>query len=113
MPNQITKSEALRFISDITHAINQSDNAENVLERILSACIHATHAESGSIMLIDEDGENLTIHVSQGLAPESAHLKLRIGEGITGNVARTGKARIVGDATSESDYIPVKEGLIS
>ena len=53
MPEQVTKSEALRFISEITHAANQTDDPESVLERILSACIAATAAESGSIMLID------------------------------------------------------------
>lgn len=113
MSNQITKTEALRFISEITHAVNQGGDPEAILERILSACIQTTYAESGSIMLIDEDGENLTIRCSQGLPPEFGRLKLKMGEGVTGRVARSGKARIVGDAASETDYIPLKEGLCS
>lgn len=111
MPDQVTKSEALRFISEITHAANQTDDPESVLERILSACIEATNAESGSIMLIDEDGQNLTMRVSQGLSPQSAQLKLKLGQGVTGWVAARGKARIVNDASSEPDYIAVKDGL--
>lgn len=113
MPEQVTKSEALRFISEITHAANQTDDPESVLERILSACIAATGADSGSIMLIDEDGESLTMRVSQGLAPQSGHLRLRLGQGVTGWVAQKGLSRIVHDAASEPDYIPVKEGLTS
>ncbi|MBI3396118.1 MAG: sigma 54-interacting transcriptional regulator [Spirochaetia bacterium] len=93
--------------------MNQNDDPEGVLDQILSACIQITGAESGSIMLLSADKAYLEIHASRGLSVSADSLRLAVGEGVTGWVAKKGQPRIVSDAAGESDYISVKEGLCS
>ena len=46
----------------------------------------------------------LEIHAAQGLPANAAELKLRVGEGITGWVARTGQPTRVGDVRGDPRY---------
>src|SRR5512136_3415216 len=62
-------------------------------------------ASSGSEVLINPTSELLEIHASHGLPPKVAELKLRVGEGITGWVARTGRPARVGDVRSDPRYV--------
>ena len=47
----------------------------------------------------------MEIHAATGLPADAADLKLRIGEGITGWVARTGKPARVGDVAKDPRYV--------
>lgn len=113
MQQEITRDEALKFISEVTRAMNQSEEPDSALDQILYACMKSTNAELGSIMLLDNDKKRLTIHASRGFSKSADKYTLNVGEGVTGSVARTGKPRIVNEAASEADYIPLKEGLNS
>ncbi len=113
MQDEITKKQALRFIHEITLAMTGSDDPEAVLDRILSACIEATTSDSGSIMLMEKGKESLEIVVSRGLKMRPRSFRLKTGEGVTGWVAKNGRGRLVGDASSEKDYIRLQEGLFS
>src|SRR5205085_4760781 len=50
----------------------------------------------------------LEILASEGLPSDAAQLKLRIGEGITGWVARTGKPARVGDVVRDPRYVMLR-----
>lgn len=113
MSERITDTEAINFVIDVTRAMNQSDEPDGVLDQILHACIQSAHADSGSIMLLDRDKENLIMRASRGFSITASGYKHKVGEGVTGDVARTGSARIVNDSSHEVDYIPLKEGLQS
>lgn len=104
---------AARFIQEITSAMNRIEDPEEILDGLLSDCIEATEADSGSIMLLDSTGEYLEARVVRGLDLLGGKLRLRIGEGVTGWVAREGKSRLVGKASEEQDYIRIKEDLQS
>ena len=103
----------LDFVREISHAMNQSDDPQEILDQILQASIESAGADSGSIMLLDSKKESLQMRASRGISPEAANLKLKLGEGVTGWVAEHGKARIVSNARKESDYITFKRGLLS
>ncbi len=113
MQQDITSREALTFISEITKAMNHSDEPDGVLDQILYACMQSTGADSGSIMLLDNDRQTLTIRASRGFNVSGDAYTLRIGEGVTGWVALHGESRIVNDADREADYIKLKEELLS
>jgi len=56
----------------------------------------------GEILLIDEQTHILTRHVHRGLSKEFVDtIRLSLGEGITGNVAQTGKAVLLEDISSD------------
>ena len=56
-------------------------------------------------MLINPTSGFLEIQASEGLPPNAAELKLRVGEGVTGWVARTGKPARVGEVSQDTRYI--------
>ncbi len=109
----ITLHKSLNFIREVTDAINQNDQPEQALDHILQTCIEITNSDSGSIMLIDSKREYLQMRAYRGLSPTNQGLCLKIGEGITGWVAKHGKPRIIHDTRKQADYIKVKTGLLS
>ena len=112
MQKKISSQESLNFISEVTRVMNQSEDPEGILDRILSTCMQITGAETGSIMLVSTDRDFLSLRASRGFNADDTY-KLRMGEGVTGWVAMNGKSRIVNDAMEEKDYIPLKEDLVS
>ncbi len=115
-PQEITLRKFLNLVLEITHAINQNDDPEQALDKILQACMDSTNADSGSIMLVDPDRKFLQMHVSRGLSHNIQNikkLKLRMGEGVTGWVAKSGKARIVYNTHEEGDYVTLEPELLS
>ncbi|MCB1169090.1 MAG: sigma 54-interacting transcriptional regulator [Leptospiraceae bacterium] len=93
--------------------MNRIEDPEEILDGLLSDCIEATEADSGSIMLLDNKREYLEARVVRGLNLLGGKLRLKVGEGVTGWVAREGKIRLVGNASEEQDYIRLKEDLQS
>jgi len=59
------------------------------------------------VALINPNTGFLEIQSSVGLPPNAKSLKLRIGEGVTGWVARTGKAALVNDIAADPRYVRV------
>ncbi len=68
---------------------------ERMLADILGMAARATHAGSGSIMLLDRDARNLRIAVAVGLPAETvAAVRRPVGEGVAGTVFATGSPRV-------------------
>src|SRR2546429_4913751 len=70
-------------------------------------------ASSGSVALFNPTTGFLEIDVSHGLPPNALQLRLRLGEGITGWVARAGKPARVGDVSKDPRYIMVRRNVRS
>jgi Nif-specific regulatory protein len=112
MPSKIYEN-ILDVVSNLTSLMNQTENSQLLLERFLEECIIITQADSGSIMLLEDNQEYLSAIVAIGLDKNSAGMRLKIGEGITGWVAKHKKARIIDDAYTEQDYVRVRDDLVS
>jgi Nif-specific regulatory protein len=112
MPSKIYEN-ILDVVSNLTSLMNQTENSQLLLERFLEECIIITQADSGSIMLLEDNQEYLNAIVAIGLDKNSAGMRLKIGEGITGWVAKHKKARIIEDAYTEQDYVRVRDDLVS
>jgi Nif-specific regulatory protein len=60
----------------------------------------------GSLVLLDESTGRLRTEAAVGLTPEEIERgKYALGEGITGNVVATGRARIIPDVRAEPDFL--------
>ncbi len=88
-------------------ALALDENEDRLLREILQLAVRATHGQSGSIMLLDEDGENLRIAEAQGLSTEVvANTRRKVGKGVAGQVFASGTARIVrGHAPESVDHV--------
>lgn len=73
-------------------AINSELERNQVLQRVLDHAIELLECTQGSIMLLNEETQELSIEVACGLPDEVVNsVRLRLGEGIAGRVAKSGK----------------------
>ncbi|MCW5551820.1 MAG: GAF domain-containing protein [Verrucomicrobiae bacterium] len=100
--------ERLKLLYQVGSVLHSTLDPEVALALIVREAVRIMDASSGSVVLINPTNGFLEIHASQGLPANAAGLKLRVGEGVTGWVARTGKPARVGDVTRDSRYIMLR-----
>jgi Nif-specific regulatory protein len=108
------KFNPIQSIHEVATAMNSTHDPDGLLELILDRCIQIARAESGSLMLINEKEAVLDVVTTRGMSLKlMSEVKLKIGQGITGMAASTGRGKIVNDIRLDSDYIKVKEDILS
>ncbi len=100
--------ERLKLLYQVGSVLHSTLDPEVALALIVREAVRIMDAASGSVVLINPTNSFLEIHASQGLPANAAGLKLRVGEGVTGWVARTGKPACVGDVTRDPRYIMLR-----
>lgn len=103
----------LELLYQVSNVIHSTLEPEQALKLILREAIRLTGASSGSVVLINPTNGFLEIQAAEGLPDGAASLKLRVGEGITGWVARSGQAARVGDVAADRRYVMVHPGVKS
>ncbi len=86
-------------------SIGSAANPRELLNKIVELAARVTEARVGSVMLLDEAQEYLTIAAAIGLNPEIVvNTKLAIGSSIAGYVAQFGKPLIVEDVENDEQF---------
>lgn len=93
--------ERLRLLYQAGKAIHSTLDPQETLQLILDEAARAVGATGGWLALLNPTNGLLEIHASRRLPPAQREMKLRLGEGITGLVARTGKTSRVGDVPKD------------
>src|SRR5450756_2610282 len=101
----MSRYERLQLLYQVSNVIHSTLEPQEALQLIVSEAVRLMHASSGSVVLINPTSGFLEIHASQNLPSAATRLKLRVGEGITGWVARTGTPARVGDGTQDPLYV--------
>jgi signal transduction histidine kinase len=109
----MSRYERLQLLYQVSNVIHSTLEPQEALQLIVSEAVRLMHASSGSVVLINPTSGFLEIHASQNLPSAALRLKLRVGEGITGWVARTGKPARVGDVTQDPRYVMARRGVRS
>jgi signal transduction histidine kinase len=105
--------DRLNLLYQVGHIIHSTLEPQEALTLIIEQAVQLMRASSGSMVLINPTNNYLEIHAAKGLPPQAADLRLRVGEGITGWVARTGKPARVGDVSKDPRYVMVRPGVCS
>lgn len=105
--------ERLSLLHQVGNVIHSTLDAQEALLLIVREAVRLMQSSSGSVVLINPTNNFLEIHASQGLPASAADLKLRVGEGITGWVARTGKPARVGEVAQDPRYIMLRPEIRS
>ncbi len=79
---------------------------------ILDEAKHLIPSERGSVMLVDEKDKALSIKAAFG-TEAGDKLKLTVGEGIAGDVIKSGKAELINNVSQDSRYVPGKMQMSS
>jgi signal transduction histidine kinase len=102
------RCERLSLLNQVGSVIHSTLDPQEALQLILKEAVRLMRASSGSMVLLNPTSGLLEIHASHGLSAQAAELKLPMGAGLTGWVARTGKAARVGDVTQDRRYVMVR-----
>src|ERR1700734_3816427 len=109
----MAQHERLQLLYQVSNVIHSTLEAQEALQLIVSEAVRLMNASSGSVVLINPTSGFLEISASQNLPSAATKLKLRIGEGVTGWVARHGKTVRVGDVTQDPRYVAARRGVKS
>jgi signal transduction histidine kinase len=107
------RNARLSLLSEISNVVHATLDPEQALARILREAIRVMRASSGSAVLVNPTNGLLEIHAADGLPAQASEVKLRVGQGITGWVARTGRPARVGDVRQDARYVMVDPAVRS
>ncbi len=100
--------ERLKLLYQVGSVIHSTLEPQPALSLIVREAARLMDASSCSVVLLNPTNGFLEIQASQGLPEKAESLRLRIGEGLTGWVAQTGKAARVGDVTQDKRYVMLR-----
>lgn len=98
------KVRELATLFEVGKAITSTLDFERVLEEITKNINRAMSTDACSIMMLDEEQKELSIKTATGLARANYGSKIKLGEGIAGIAAKTGRPMILLD-------LPVKKSV--
>ena len=98
----------LSLLNQVSNVIHSTLDAQEALNLIIKEAVRVMSGSSGSVVLINPTNGCLEIQASVGLPADASLLRLRVGEGITGWVARTGQAARVSDVKTDPRYVMVR-----
>ena len=92
-----TRRELL-LLFETERAISQSNDLQNMLEVILDTALKTLSARTGVIHILDERGFRLEVVAARGVGANGMRRdSVQIGEGIVGNVVKSGEAVVLND----------------
>ncbi|GBE05833.1 MAG TPA: response regulator [Nitrospirae bacterium] len=95
--NYVELSELMTLL-EVSKAIATAPDFDSILEQILDSALKLVKARRGSIMLLDEKTEELTIKVARGLSDEVVkNTRIKLDQSICGKVLKNGKPLMVVD----------------
>ncbi|RMG57791.1 MAG: GAF domain-containing protein, partial [Deltaproteobacteria bacterium] len=108
------KARKLKAIYEVSRVMDATSDLDTLLKVIIDQAVELLGATSGSVILVDRKTDTLHIRAARGL-PEGVDeaVKLKLGEGITGWVAKEGRPVLVGDVTKDERYVMVHEDIRS
>jgi GAF domain-containing protein len=108
------KARKLTAIFEISKALNEETEPSVLLQLIVDRAAELMGAPSGSIIRVDRTTGMLHIEAERGLGPSvKSAMRLRIGEGITGWVAREGQPLLVPDVRRDPRYVEANPTVMS
>ena len=107
---------ALEAALRVSEIASSGSALPNAVQGMVEVAIEMLAAEQGSIMLLEEDGQTLTLVASYGLPSEvpMGH-SIRVGESVAGRVLATGKPLLLGDVDKEAfvNFVPKTRSISS
>ncbi|MDW8108366.1 MAG: cyclic nucleotide-binding domain-containing protein [Candidatus Kryptonium sp.] len=101
MTEQVNK---LNYLIEITKRVNSTIDLDELLKIILEIALEITNADRGTVYLVDELTGEIWSKVLQG--NEITEIRLPIGKGIAGYVAKTGETINLEDAYKDPRFNP-------
>jgi GAF domain-containing protein len=100
------KAKKIAAILEISRALNEEHHPNVLFQLVVDRAVELMGASSGSVILIDKKSGVLRIEAERGLGEGIKDtIRLPVGQGITGWVAKEGKPVLVPDVTKDERYV--------
>src|SRR5208282_148141 len=93
--------ESLQMLLEACMLLSSKLDLPDLLKAILSLASRVVKAETASLLLLDPAAQELYFDVALGLDPEVSKIRLKLGQGIAGTVAQSGKPSIINDVRAD------------
>lgn len=90
---------------EINQAVSRNLNLQESLQATLKIMQNSYKIKSGVVFLMDNDGKILNMAASIGYRTDTAKTKYKLGEGLTGRIADTGKPIVVPRVSKEPLFL--------
>jgi GAF domain-containing protein len=108
------KARKLTAIFEIGKALNEETDPSVLFQLIVDRATELMGASSGSIIRVERESGLLRIEAERGLGEAvKSRIRLRLGEGVTGWVAKEGKPLLVPDVRRDTRYVEASSAVMS
>ena len=95
----------LRIFHEVAKALTSSLNLDSILQTIMEKVAEYFRPDTWSLLMVDEDADELYFAIAVGDAAEALKsVRLKVGEGIAGWVAKNGESLIVPDVYTDPRF---------
>jgi K+-sensing histidine kinase KdpD len=98
------KLDKLNLLVEASKIVNSTIEIDKLLVLILNAASHSIQAERGTLYLLNRETNELVAKVAQG--KDMTEIRLPVGKGLAGYVAKTGEIVNISDAYSDPRFNP-------
>ena len=103
---RIGADQEIAILTEIGRILSSTLELRESFQKMMQIISEKLDMRRGALVLLDESTGRLRTEAAVGLTPEEIERgKYALGEGITGNVVATGRARIIPDLRSEPDFL--------
>jgi len=97
--------QELNIFHDVAKALTSSLNLDSILQTIMDKMAEYFRPDTWSLLMVDESKQELYFAIAVGEAAETLkNLRLKVGEGIAGWVAKHGESLIVPDVYNDPRF---------
>src|SRR5947207_12160316 len=98
--------QELAILTEIGLILSATLELREAFPKIMQIISDKLNMRRGTLILLDESTGRLRTEAALGLSPDDIDRnRFALGEGVTGNVVATGRARIIADVRSDPDFL--------
>src|SRR5215472_3136245 len=114
MPQPLLSGTLDAYLLEVADAVNTTLDLNTLLQRVAEMLKRFIDYEIFAILLLNEKNQELRIRFQVGHPPEVAErIRIKVGEGVTGQAALRREAVLVNDVTAEQNFINSAPGVRS
>src|SRR6201988_1108832 len=97
--------QEVAIFNDVAKALTSSLNLDSILQTIMDKMAEYFRPDTWSLLMVDEQKSELYFAIAVGSASEALkNVRLKVGEGIAGHVAKYGERLIVPDVRADKRF---------
>jgi Nif-specific regulatory protein len=101
-----TAEQELSILTELGQILSSTLELRDAFGKMMQIISDKLIMRRGTLVLLDDSSGRLRTEAAVGLTPDEMERgKYALGEGITGSVVATGRARVVGDVRKEPDFL--------